>query len=256
MAAVAPGRLRRWPRRLWLLAAPLALGWGLFWVSIWQPAAYTPPRRAPQFVPHAHYLPARAAASPTDLRVMWSPVLFALPTPMGFSRTPSTSEGRERPRVQRPSLEPQLMPSPQMASGKPVVPAPLRPTFKDGVNFRVDEETPVFTAPPLSANALAMELLDGLASRRTAAPALPTLPAELTADSWTVIAHLEIGRDGGVQHVFLDPPSASAAFNAQLVQSLYCWRLLPTATATAGLVRFQHAAVSGAMRAAPEAATP
>lgn len=237
----------RWNlRRLWLLALPLAALWFGFWGLLWQPESFTAPREAPRFTPHARYLPVRAAADggepASDLRVMWSPVLFALPTPMGFSRAPAAGDGHDRPRVQRPNIEPLLMPPPPPPPPTALVPTPTLPAFNDGVHFRLDGATPVFAALPMATNALAIEMLGALAERRCLEQPLPPLPPDLAADSWTVMATLEVGREGRVQHVFLDPPSAVAEFNAQLTQALHRWRFAPAAAATQGPVHLHHAA--------------
>ncbi len=233
-------------RRLWLLTLPLAALWFGFWGLLWEPESFTAPREAPRFTPHARFLPVRAPADggepQSDLRVMWSPVLFALPTPMGFSRAPAAGDGHDRPRVQRPTIEPQLMPPPPAALLTPVVPAPRPPEFNDGVHFRLDGATPAFAGLPAATNALTVEVLGALADLRCLATPLPPLPPDLAADSWTIAATLEVGREGRVLHVFLDPPSASAEFNAQLTQALFRWRFGTAAAAAQGLVHLHHAA--------------
>jgi hypothetical protein len=248
-AAATPAALRappRWSlRRLWLLALPLSALWFGFWGLLWQPETFIAPRENPLFTPHARFLPARAPADggepQSDLRVMWSPVLFALPTPMGFSRAPAAGDGHDRPRVQRPTLEPQLMPPPPVAKLAAVVPVPRLPALNDGANFYLDGAAPVFAALPGVTPTLSVEVLGALAGLRCLDQPLPPLPVELAAESWTVVATLELGRAGRVQHVFLDPPSASAAFNAQLLQAFFRWRFAPSAAAVQGLVHLHHA---------------
>ncbi|TAN36319.1 MAG: hypothetical protein EPN23_08730 [Verrucomicrobia bacterium] len=251
---------RRWPRRLWWLAAPLAVGWFAFWGFLWRPEAYTPPRGLPRFASHARFLPGRATTAGSevqrDLRVMWSPVLFALPTPMGFSRTPSTGESRDHPRVQRPGAEPLLMSEPCAATNVAVVSAPPLPAFADGVRFRLDDVRSVFADLPVITNALTVELVGDLATIHTLEKTLPALPAELADDSWTVIAYVDVGQAGEVRHVFLDPPSSVNDFNAQLLQALYRWRFTPAAADLHGAIHLHHAAAPQHPQPAPEAAQP
>lgn len=246
-------------RRVWLLTLPLSGLWFGFWLVIWQPESFTAPSAEPHFITHARYLPVRAASDggepQSDLRVMWSPVLFALPTPMGFSRAPAAGDGHDRPRVQRPSLDPLLMPPPSVAKLAPVVPASKLPELNDGKNFRLDGATPVFAEIPAATNTLAIELLGALAQLHSLEQPLPPLPAELAADSWAIVATLEVGREGRVQHVFLDPPSSSTNFNAELTQALYRWRFVPAAAAQ-GPVHLHHVAEPKASPPAPEVAAP
>lgn len=250
----------RWSlRRLWLLALPLSALWFGFWGLLWQPEAFTLSREAPLFTPHARFLPARTPADggevQSDLRVMWSPVLFALPTPMGFSRAPAAGDGHDRPRVQRPSLEPLLMPPPsqQLAA---VVPAPRLPALNQGALFRLDGATPVFTGMPVPTNTLVIDKLGGLAALACLEQPLPALPAELTADSWTIAAALEVGREGRVQHVFLDTPSASPAFNEQLTRAFFGWRFAPSTAAAQGVVHLHYGAAPKVPQPKPEVAAP
>ena len=250
----------RWSmRRLWLLALPLAGLWFGFWGLLWQPQTFTLPSELPRFTPHARFLPARTLADggepQSDLRVMWSPVLFALPTPMGFSRAPAAGDGHDRPRVQRPNLEPQLMPPPT-ASLKSVVPASKFPGFNDGANFRLDGAEPVFAAMPAATNSLTTEILGGLRDTPCLEKPLPALPPELISDSWAVAATLEVGREGRVQHVFLDPPSASAAFNVQLTQAFFRWRFAPSSAAAQGVVHLHHVTAPKAPQPAPKETAP
>jgi hypothetical protein len=260
-AAAASVPAPRWTlRRLWLLALPLAAGWFGFWGLLWQPELFSAPRELPRFAAHARYLPARAPAeggeAARDLRVMWSPVLFALPTPMGFSRAPAAGDGHDRPRVQRPDIEPRLMPPPPAAALTPVVPAPRQPALNDGANFRVDGVAPVFAQLPAITSTLTSEVLGDLAAVACLEKPLPPLPQDLTVLNWQVVAKLEVGREGRVQHVFLDPPSTSAGFNAQLTQALLRWRFAPAAAAAQGQVRLQHLAAPQPPAAKPEGVAP
>jgi len=248
----------RWPRRLWLLAIPLALGWFFFWLMLWNPEVYDPPGGVPRFAPHARFLPGHSPAADRaaqhDLRVMWSPVLFALPTPMGFSRTPDAGDGHDRPRVQRPSMEPRLLMAPCAATNTLVVSDLPLPVFADGVRFRMDRTAPVFAGMPTGTNSLTVEVVGGLANIPAANIPLPPLPAVLAADSWTVIAYVDVGRFGEVEHVFLDPPSSSVDFNAQLLQALYRWRFVPVAGDLHGIIHLHHAFIPQQFQPTPQAA--
>ena len=243
-AADLPGT-RRWLRRYWLLAIPLAVSWFAVWGLLLQPFEYMPSRSAPHFQPHVRYLATQTAGTAggaqSDLRVMWSPVLFALPTPMGFSRASAAGEGRDHPRIQRPVIEPVLLQPAPVGTGLPVVQVPTRPPFLDGVNFRLDGIAPVFPAVQASSNTLAFEFLDGLAGGRALDTPLPALPADLVADAWSIVAHLDVGREGGVRDVFLEVPTSSPEFNAAVAQALYHWRFAPASTAVSGVIHLHHA---------------
>lgn len=257
---VALSFARRWPRQLWLLAVPLALVWFGFWGLLWSPEAYTPQRHLPRFAPHARFLPGRTAAvgdeAQRDLRVMWSPVLFALPTPMGFSRTPAAGDGHDRPRVQRPGLEPVLLSPPQDADRGRVVSTISVPAFTAGDRFNVDEGVPVFTTQPAITNMLLVELLGELAALQPLGKPLPVVPAGLAADSWSMKVQIDIGREGSVRHAFLDPPSAAPEFNIQVLQAISRWRFAPLSAERQGSVRLYYAATPRPASSVPEAAQP
>ena len=246
-------------RQGWL-AVLLAVAWFTLWGFFWSPEPFVPFRSVSHFVPHARFLPGQAVvaggAAQGDLRVMWSPVLFALPTPMGFSRAPSDGEGHDRPRVQRPSIEPLLLSPPPAMSASAVVTAVPLPTFADGAHFQLDEAAPVFALLPANTNLLTVEIVGDLAGFQALEKPLPVLPPELTADSWTVIAHIDLDRFGNVRHVFLDPPSSLAAFNAQLLQALYRWRFAAITTEVHGAIHLHHAAVGHPSPPASENAKP
>ena len=257
---LAPAVKRGSVPRLWWLAGPLAVAWFALWGLFWSPVPFVPLRSLPRFVPHARFLPGQSAivdgAPQRDLRVMWSPVLFALPTPMGFSRTPSDGDDHDRPRVQRPSVEPLLLSPPLATSATAMVPAVPLPIFSDGARFQLDEAAPIFASLPALTNLLTIEIVGDLADFQTLKKTLPTLPSELTTDSWTVIAYVDLDRAGSVRHVFLDPPSSLAAFNAQLLQALYRWRFAAISTEVHGAIHLHHAAAERPSQPAPEIVKP
>lgn len=243
---VALSAARRWPRQLWLLAGPLAVVWFGFWGLLWNPETYTPPRSLPRFIPHARFLPGRTTSADSeaqhDLRVMWSPILFALPTPMGFSRAPAAGAGHARPRVQRPTLDPVLRPPPHDIPQGSIISAISLPVFAAGDQFSTDTGAPVFTVQPVGANTLEVELRGDLATLQPLEKPMPIVPAALAVDSWDVNAYVDIGREGSVRHVFLDPPSASPEFNAYLLQALYRWQFAPAPMERRGTISFHYTA--------------
>ena len=170
---------------------------------------------------------------------MWSPVLFSLPTPMGFSRSVVSGDAVLRPPLQRTQSAPVLLPRPAPADNTPMIPAPA-----DVFARRAADAPPlVIIEPPAFAGVLAatgrtwqVVLSGGLVEARWQAQPLPKAPAGDGGDLWEAGAQIEFNRAGVVQHVWLETPTASSNLNAQLVRALLEWRCAPAAAPRAGSV--------------------
>jgi hypothetical protein len=227
----------------------IATAWFGAWAVLLNPASPRAPRAAPP-VPRVVYLPAESETlTPTgataEARMLWSPVLFSLPTSLGFSRDALTNEVRMRPPLGQyggftnflertthdaPVLEP--LPSAdlrQAAAGTPEVVA------------MPDSESPAFDLVSASTSALfQVMLLDGLAGRRFAEARLPVHPWVNGAKPWEAVAYLELDGGGRVVHAFIENPSPSETLNARLAQVLRGWRLAEPGSADSGRVVFRN----------------
>jgi len=226
-------------RQLW--AAVLALAWFGGWGLLLQPAGSPAPATRVAKAPRVTYLPAPAVqgdgATRADLRVLWSPVLFSLPTPMGFSRSAASNEATLRPPLQQALSTPVLLARPVPPPAAPLIPPPVANLAGPAPAAPAVPAAPVFTAPPPATSAAWQVLLrGGLADAAWQAQPLPPAPADGTAADVEAGAQLEFSREGWAQHVWLDAPTASSNVNAQLVRALLQWRCAPAAAPRSGAV--------------------
>ena len=229
-------------RGLPLWAAALAIGWFGFWGLVLRPEPVRETERTPPPAPRVTYLPGTEGlggrSAQADLRALWSPVLFALPTPMGFSRGATNSDVAWRPPLQQTQSEPVLLtrPPPAPAALMAVTPG-LLARRAAAPPALVPAEPPVFAGAPAATGRVWQVVLgDGLAGIRWQQQPLPEAPAEDGESLWEAGAQLEISREGVVQHVWLDTPTASAQVNDLLLHALLGWRSVPEAKARSGRV--------------------
>jgi hypothetical protein len=174
--------------------------------------------------PETHYL-ARATephpATGSNIRTLWSPVLFSLPSEMGFSRellhenlrTRLTFTQQVEPesfldvaavsRGMEVRINPQELMLTAEASRLPVLPQDV-----DRTPLKRPASRRVYVAPELKER-----LVGGI-----------VLPPELNREvesAWQVRAAVSISEQGAVRHVFLDQPLESAELNQQVLQLLY-----------------------------------
>lgn len=176
--------------------------------------------------PDTHYLTTPPTQS-TDARLIWSPLLFSLPSKMGFSYDLL----QKKPRSPSPDLAPvelgnflevhlstrdterQIVPQELMLTtfGSP---APKLPAVKKNSNDPSPAARRVYVAPQLK-----QRLVGGI-----------VLPPELnktTDTAWEALASINVSGQGTVQHVFLDHPLESTEINSQILRLLYGLRFKP-----------------------------
>ena len=157
-----------------------------------------------------------------DHNGLWSPLLFSIPTPYGFSRTVQMSalETRGIPAV--PTPDPPLL---TMSGSALQANAGSRDALPEA---RIRGELSTYNPSPPPAGPPSPGLSDeplwqadaGLKQRNFTLPAdwasqLPELPAP-----WSVRAAIEIDRDGHVRHVFLSERHEQDELNAAVVALL------------------------------------
>lgn len=234
------------------LCLALALGWHVLWAVALAPAPELlsrPPVRVPQLL----FAPAVEPSDEdqTDPRAIWSPTLFSLPTPMGFSRSAFDRRAGARP----PDV-------PTLAASYVIerLPAgPAAPLFDraaplaEQVSGRLFEVGP----PPLGPAAFSpptnvalpgvqVEFAGELAGRQWASWMLPDMPAALRRRPWEVTAAVE--SDDGVRltHVFLEVPTAFPEVNQLVEGALRRARLAAGTPVSSGRVVIRSAAPPGA----------
>ncbi len=210
-------------QRLWNLnVATVLILIALAGPALWIVWLRTPPRpEYPSGTPHTPRI--RYILIQDDKNDgLWSPLLFSIPTPYGFSRT-----------VQMAALE---------TRGIPAVPTPVPPRLamsrtalqpdagpRDALpESRIRHEVltyhprlpPAGSPPPVPVDEPFWRADAGLETRDFTLPAdwisqLPSLPAP-----WSVRATLEIDRNGHVRHVFLTERHEQDTLNAAVVAIL------------------------------------
>lgn len=180
--------------------------------------------------PETHYLANASNPAPADgsaVRTVWSPVLFSLPSDMGFSRDLLQEKLRTRLTFKQPDETESFLvvdPAPRDV-GAEVIPQELMltagaraaPRPPSGI-FQPVENRPaprrVYVAP-----ALKERLVGGI-----------VLPPELNRKedaAWEVRADISISKRGVIRHVFLQQPLEAAPLNQSIIQLLYRLRFKP-----------------------------
>lgn len=160
-----------------------------------------------------------------DPRVVNSPVLFSLPSAMGFSRE-----------LQEQDVQTRLTFSQQVESEQ-FLDAVLIPQEADLDSQSLMISSSEAQSPPVPAD-IFMKKEKGPSARRVSlAPELKerivggvVLPQELNQPaeiSWEVRAEISVSEHGTVRHVFLNQPLESAALNMRILQLLYSLQFNP-----------------------------
>lgn len=207
-----------------LCAAIVAIGISLWW--LWsESGALRHPERLPSPT-RLTWLASRpvdvASAWRSDLRAVSSPVLFALPTPLGFSRDALVPSGRKPPPpIRLPSaIEPlHSVPTDTIAQLG-------RSSLLDQVAMNRALAWPVSDATnvPAAAGRAKAEVI--LVCTRAEAPtetrtiALGTNQTVLLDQPWDAVARVSLDAGGWIERILLEKPTASSNRNAALVRLL------------------------------------
>lgn len=220
-------------------------------MQLTEPAEQTPfvERLSPPTTFYASASTMPISSSGYDVRSVWSPVLFALPTKMGFS-----SE------LRRQNLGIQLSEPEQVKAEK----------FLDAVLPAHPADTPVdFSRPPLvqprrngpalppvkSRGATFPEpqrihLASGLAARLAGEITLPPSLQKGSEQPWQVDAEIHVSESGLVEHAFLRMRADSVELNDQVLRFIYGLRFSPAQSATDGDITISS------LKAKPEGGKP
>jgi len=217
------------PRLTWLGAILLALVWHGAW-AVWLSVANPLPPAARPPAPTVSYITPGAEPARAEVRQLWSPVLFALSSPAGFSRAVLDGEAAIRPPLNPPSASSNLLE--HLLPLAPAAALPAGRSLRDDAAQRLagfpDSPPPPSLFPPTTAselNPVQVEFTGGLAGAEFARLDLPDNPRARDATAWEARLWLEFDPAGGVRHVFLDPPTESAQLNLYLLHLAQNWRL-------------------------------
>jgi hypothetical protein len=239
-------RLNRAGRRMALAAGGL---WGVLWVLLLgvDPAPEPLPRAEP---PRVAWWPdgAPAGAGGTDLRTLWTPSAFALPTPAGFSHSLRHGRARLTPPVQ--TLRPGA--SYLEADGIPSGPAPaaaprlrLAAASEPGRAWAAPGVFPPRAPEPATPR---MGFPDGWESRLFSGVELNF--GAWTNQAWTAGMEMQFDSAGVPQSMLLVQSSGLPEVDRRLVRAARGWRLLEPEAPRSGVVVWSSPAASPAATAA------
>jgi len=236
-----------------LLALLVAVLWHAFWIVGFRGRSQ-PARPTIRPLPSLRLaaVPAEADGVAADPRVVWSPVMFSLPTPFGFSRPILETRMDVRPVSGLLEAEPRLLERPPEASAMSAGRDPQLEDILMAYLFRVSLpplEAQVFQAGSLPASSK-VELMPEWSGAVFTAMPLPENWETAGDHPWELTAHLEVDESGRVGHVFLVHPCEYPKINLSVERALRNWQMAPGSAARSGRVLIRAA---GPAAASPEA---
>lgn len=175
----------------------------------------------------------------------WSPVLFPLPTPVGFSDFAVSEDTGVGPAFASPPAPvPFLERASYFASPPSRPPGPSEPPGP-AEGSQAAAATPAATPTVLEDipweryQGLRLHLADGLVRDDLTSIEIPGAPMLDQETPWEAIAWLEFNELGLVQHAFIETSSGNRDRDRDLLRSLYQWRLRPEAGSRRGRAHFQ-----------------
>lgn len=179
--------------------------------------------------PHTYYQTPVIEPVPmlgSNVRTILSPVVFSLPSSVGFSRELGEQDVRTRLTFTKPveterflDVDTRLYEDASQAADF-MVSATLRPA-----DPAVPENAYRVVAVPASARRVTMD--QALLSRVEGGIVLPQILNQPAEKPWQVSASVHVAENGVVEHVLLDSPLESPAMNQEALKVLYDLRFRP-----------------------------
>lgn len=207
------------------LAVPLAVAMHLLFFMAVRPAGMN--RLADRSAPPGTCYLSRVPKLGNDIRTVGSPVLFSLPSKMGFSRDLLESDLRTKLTFTQQAESDTFLEvdSAARTGSARFVPQELMLTVGEGAGPRLPEAT--FQTLEKRRPGRRVHIAPELKARLVGGVVLPPELNQETETAWQVRADVSISRQGVVRHVFLDQPLESAPLNQQVLQLLYGLRFKP-----------------------------
>lgn len=238
------------PRRFWVWAVLLAASWHALW-WVWLSPRWCAAR--PHGLPAVRmtYLAERGELAEDgqeqrNSRRLWSPVLFALPTPVGFSQAVLEKDFALRPPLEAPGgsamyLEYTPAPSAPLEGLVPGLPDLVQKTLQTYPGQSPARS--VFTRDRQSRSTapLTVEFGAGLADVEPLEFATPKWGRLPGGKAWEATAVLMVDKYGMVQHTLLESSSTSDRLDRDLVRFLKKLRFGPMKEDRAGHVTIRYA---------------
>ncbi|NCC51592.1 MAG: hypothetical protein EOM20_10285 [Spartobacteria bacterium] len=236
---------RKAERTTWFLAILLALCFQAFWMVWLRPAPLIPTSRVGT-PPHMVYraVPEQAAQAghmrSEEVRAVWSPVLFSLPTPVGFSQPMFSDRGSSmRPPLQAPSVSAMFLARPPGApdAGRAVRRRGAERLVRDilGSPALVPDgvtDVALFRKEP-AGRGLSIRFNEGLSEVVFTDHRLPA--SCLSTQAWSLTAFLELDPRGFVARALLEDISDDA-LRADMVRAICQWQAAPSDRIRSGRV--------------------
>lgn len=174
-------------------------------------------------VPPKTYYLAAPSNSPLKAggRITWSPVLFSLPSPLGFSRELMDERLKTRLTFAQPERVETFLPIDPSARA-------ARSSF-NSISLMLTAENA--TAPPLPETAFSpastkldtprVHVASALKERLEGGVVLPLALNRVADPVWEVRAEVRVSQQGIIEHVFLEQPLEIPALNQAVIQLLH-----------------------------------
>jgi len=213
------------PGRRWIIAAGAALSMHLLLFVAAGPsrgnaAAH---RTVP---PQTHYLHAstgEAVSAENDVRTVRSPVVFSLPSVMGFTQELMNNDVRTKLSFLQPVQTEHFLEAkgvPQY-SGEQLAPVQL---MVSGMEKEPSLPAAGIDVEPPQVAATRVVLAPELKSRLVGGIVLPSELNGVVATPWEVHASISVSEQGAVRHILLEQPIESPERNQQILRLLYSLR--------------------------------
>lgn len=227
---------RLWNRNVAATLTLIVLSWPGLW-AVWMFPGRITPRPAPLQAPLIRY----SLSDPIDSQELWSPLLFSLPTPYGFSRTVQMEwlETRGIP-VVPPSRTPQLKFHPES------FPLPASRLSAARVTSAILNTVPAYHALPEISGFTRSDPAGGLDDVVMFSPSVNLKAIEFRLPEnwrtqipshrrpWRVAASIEVASGGQVRYVMLTAPHESSDLNNAILAVLRSGRAVETGQPTNG----------------------
>ena len=247
-------------RITWILAILMALGIQGFW-WVWLRPIHVVEQAYVREPARMIYMPIRENPQKPEkiddgVHAVWSPVLFSLPTSVGFSQPMfSDGAGTMQPQLQAPSTS-------SLFLARAMKPLPLTWAVKSDVAIQnrlrvpgshvpvIDEMSP-FESVGLEQNGpgITWQFPDGLADVAFTANRFPSTC--LQTQAWSFTVYIELDPRGNVAHAFLEKVSDTMMSEA-LIRAVYQWRATPEEGTRVGRVLVQYDGSSSKERTGEE----
>ncbi len=169
----------------------------------------------------------RVSDADSGARTVWSPVMFSLPSGMGFSRDLLQQDVRTRLTFSKPVQSERFLevdPAERLAGERIALPELLLTAGAAAAPALPDD---VLQAGKLRPAAPRVSVVPELKERLLGGIVLPPELNREVALPWQARAEISVSDQGMVQHVFLEQPLESAPLNQQVLRLLYSLRFKP-----------------------------